>query len=116
LLSPEYWARKHQVPGADGVKLIELAVAVFPAAPLSVTGEPTALPPLAQPDALASGPHTKKLTVPVGLPPVALPLTVAESVFWPPSWIELLCGLELEVEDAWPTVKHSPLDPSLDAL
>jgi hypothetical protein len=43
------------------------------------TGEPTGVPPLAQLE--AEGPHTKKLTLPVGLPPVALPETVAESVF-----------------------------------
>ena len=72
----------------------DVAVAVFPAPALSATGVPTASPPLPHPDAAASGPHTKKLTVPVGLPPTELPVTVAESVLSAPSATDDACGTE----------------------
>jgi hypothetical protein len=39
---------------------------------------------------------------------------VAASVFWPRSVVEACCGVEAVVEDAWPTVKHSVLEPSLE--
>jgi hypothetical protein len=98
------------------VKLEEVAVAVLLAPAVTDTGTPTAVPPLAHPEALASGPQTEKLTVPVGLPPALLPVTVALSVSDPPSATDPLCGDELVVAAAWPTVKHSPLDPSLEAM
>lgn len=116
MLSPEYAALKHQVPVLVGVNDEDVAVAVPADAAVNDTGEPTAAPPLAQPVALANGPHTKKLTVPVGLPPALLPVTVAASVFCAAKLIDELCGLELVVVDPWPTMKHSPVEPSLEAL
>jgi hypothetical protein len=91
-----------------------VAVAVLPMPDVSAA-LPTAVPPDAHPEALANGPQAKKLTLPLGLPPVLFPLTVATSVFVPPSGIELLVGAEVVLVDALPTVKHSALDPSLDA-
>jgi hypothetical protein len=69
---------------------------------------------VAQPSALVSGPHAKKLTVPVGLPPPVVPLIVAVSVLFSPSAIDGLCGAELVEEESWGTVKHSALVPSLE--
>ena len=46
--------------------------------PLSVA-LPIELPPVAHPDDVSSGPQTEKLTVPAGVPPVELPVTVTES-------------------------------------
>jgi hypothetical protein len=84
-------------------------VAVFPLPGVSVTGCPTGEPwPAAHPAAPLNGPHTEKLTVPDGAPPAPFPVTVAESVFCPPSAIELFCGVEAVVEDPGVTVKHSP--------
>src|SRR5438270_438630 len=104
------------MPALGGMNVGDCAVAVFPEPGASATGSPTAWPPPAQPAALANGPHAKKLTVPVGLPPVALPVTVAESWFWLPSTIDPLCGEELIGADAAPTVKHSTDEPSLEPL
>jgi hypothetical protein len=98
------------------VKVLELAVAVLPVPGVSVTGLPTAIPPVAQPAALVSGPQTEKVTAPVGLPPVLLPVTVAASVFVAPSVIALLPGVEAVAADAVPTVKHSSPVPSLEAV
>jgi hypothetical protein len=72
------------VPTAVGVKAADVAVAVVLVAAVSDTAEPTAVLPLGQPLALLSGPQTKKLIVPVGLPPVAFPVTVAPSVLESP--------------------------------
>ena len=113
--SPEYTALKHHVPTAVGVKLADVAVAVLPAAAVTITGEPTALPPVAQPLALVSGPQTKKLTEPVGLPPVALPVTVAPSLLVPPSATPAEVGLVVVLVLAVVTVKHSVLLPSVEA-
>jgi hypothetical protein len=84
LASPEYTAWKHHVPADFGMNKAEVAVAVLPAPCATCTPAPTVVPPVAQPSALANGPQMKKLTVPVGLPPMGLPLTVAVSVFEPP--------------------------------
>jgi hypothetical protein len=59
-----------------GENVVDAAVAVLFAAALTGTGPPTVLPPLAQPEAPVSGPQAKNLTVPDGLPPVELPVTV----------------------------------------
>jgi hypothetical protein len=96
LVSPEYSARKHHVPAAVGVNVEELALAVAGRIPaLTGTGEPTALPPLAHPEALVSGPHTKKLTVPVGAPTSGSPVTVASSDTELPRVMLLVEGAEL---------------------
>jgi hypothetical protein len=81
-----------------------------------VTALPTAIPPVAQPAALVIGPQTEKVTVPVGLPPVPFPVTVAPSVFVAPSVIALLPGVEEVPADADATVKHSSPVPSLEAV
>jgi hypothetical protein len=80
LVSPEYSARKHHVPAAFGVNDGDVAMAPYPAPSVTATAEPTVVPP-EQPSALVRGPQAKKLTVPVGFPPAALPVTVALSVF-----------------------------------
>ena len=116
MLSPEYSARKHHVPTAEGVKPEDVAVAVLPAPAFTDTAVPTAVPPLAQPEALVNGPHTKKLTDPGGLPPALFPVTVALSVFGSPSVIAPFCGLELVAVDAFATVKHSVGEPSLELV
>jgi hypothetical protein len=103
------------VPTAAGVSDGEVAVAVFPVAAATVTGVPTAVPPLAQPLALVSGPQMKKLTVRVGLPPAALPVTVAWSVFEAPRAMVLDVGLLFVAGDAFATVKHSVVLPSEEA-
>ena len=62
---------------------------------------------MAHPDGDDSGPQTEKLTFPVGVPPVVLPVTAAESVVVSPSVIEVWAGVEVVVLLAWVTVKHS---------
>jgi hypothetical protein len=74
--------------------------------------EPSAVPPLVQP--VADGPHTKKLTLPVGLPNVAFPFTVALSVFEPPIVIVAFVGLLVMPSEVVVTVKHSLILPSLE--
>jgi hypothetical protein len=112
LVSPEYSARKHHMPAAFGVSVGEIAVAVFPAPGVTSTAGPTGVPPLGQPSALVKGPHAKKLTIPVGFPPVALPVTVAWSVFASPRMIGECVGVLTVVGLAAVTVKHSVLLPS----
>jgi hypothetical protein len=111
LVSPTYAARKHQVPTAAGVNDGEVAVT-----PVNGTEPPTAVPPVAQPPAVLKGPHSKKLTVPVGVGPPWLPLTVAWSVFEPPSGIVGEVGVLFVLELAGVAVKHSVLLPSADAV
>jgi hypothetical protein len=108
LVSPEYAARKHQVPEPVGRKAADVAIP-----PVTGTALPTWLPPVAQPLAPGSGPHAKKLTVPVGVTPVT-PVTVALSVFVLPSVMLDVVGVVVVVELAAFTVKHSVLLPSED--
>jgi hypothetical protein len=116
LPSPEYSARKQYVPAAEVVKTDEVAVAVFPGPGASVTAPPTAEPPLAQlgGGVVARGPQTKKVTVPVGLPPAGLPVTVAWSVSPAAKLVVRFVGVDLVLAVALPTVKHSPLEPPLE--
>jgi hypothetical protein len=65
---------------------------------------------------VALDPHSKKVTVPVGVPPIPFPVTVTLSVFEPPRAIEELCGEDFVDEEACPTVKHSPAEPSIDPV
>jgi hypothetical protein len=82
---------------------------------LTGTGDPRGDPPEPQLEAL--GPQTEKETVPPGAGPALLPVTVAESLTGaPPSVIELVEGPELVLLAVLPTVRHSPLEPSLEAL
>jgi hypothetical protein len=110
--SPEYSARKHQVPTAVAVNAGEVAVALFPDA-ATVTGAPTG-DPLEQPLAVVRGPQAKKLTVPPGGPPAALPVTVAWSVFEAPMVTVEEIGALVVPAFAGVTVKHSVLLPSDD--
>lgn len=109
--SPRYSARKHQVPTAVGVNAAEGAVAASPTG-VTVTGEPNAVPPLAQ--AVAAGPHQKKLTVPVGGPFVVSPVTVAVSVFESPRVIVPLASAPAVVElvRAWAGTRLNDRAPS----
>jgi hypothetical protein len=90
----------------------DVAVAVALAPAVSVVAEPTAVPELVQDE--AEGPHSKKDTVPAGLPPVVFPLTVTTSAFVFPSWMVLAEGWVAVVEFAAVTVKHSVGLPSED--
>jgi hypothetical protein len=47
-----------------------------------------------------SGPHAKKLTVPVGLPPPLVPVIVAASTFWAPNVTDPLCGADVVVDES----------------
>jgi hypothetical protein len=90
----------------------EVALAVFPLPAVTDT-VPRSVPPEAQLE--APGPQTEKSTEPVGVPPAALPVTVAVSVTVPaPSAIELVDGVELVLLLSCPTVKHSPVEPSVE--
>ena len=82
----------------------------------SVTGLPLSAAPSLEQVPVAIGPQTKKLTVPVGVPPAVLPETVAESVIESPSVIELCCGVVTVVDGALPTVKHSVMLESEEPL
>jgi hypothetical protein len=94
------------------VKSAEVAVAVLPAAAARPT-VPSAVPPLVQ--LVADGPQTKKLTEPVGLPPVAFPETTALSEIELPITIVVLEGAVVVEAGAFVTVKHSPALPSDEA-
>jgi hypothetical protein len=101
------------VPTAVGVKEAEVAPDVLELAPVRVTGEPTGLP-LVHGWVDVLGPHTVKVMVPAGAPPVALPVTVAASVTAPvgPTTIvpspEVLADCWAVVVDAAAvTLKHS---------
>ena len=89
----------------------EVAVARFPEPGATGTWLPTACPPLGQPEAPAMGPHTKKLTVPLGLPPAVLPVATALSVFPAAMVVVALVGVLTTDEVAVTTVKHSPAEP-----
>ncbi len=52
--------------------------------------------------------------VPVGLPPVVLPVTFTVSALLSLSATTAFCGLEIVVDVAGVTVKHSSILPSLD--
>jgi hypothetical protein len=95
-------------------KLAEAALAVLLVPAVSATGPPTALPPAEHPDGLVNGPQMKKLTVPDGLPPAALPVMATWSESPAARVVVCLAGVETMWAVAWPTVKHSVLEPSLD--
>jgi hypothetical protein len=93
------------VPGpSDGIKLADVAVAVLAEPAVSVTVPPTWLPPEEQ--GFVPLAHTRNFTVPVGLLPVGLPVTVTPSVSEPPTTIDP-DGVDFAVGVALPTVKHS---------
>jgi hypothetical protein len=98
------------------MKSAEVAVALSLGPDVTVTGVPTAAPPVAQPAALVSGPQTENVTVPPGVPATVLPASVTSSWLAVPTGILALTGLEDVPALAAVTVKHSSLVPSLDGL
>jgi hypothetical protein len=96
------------------LKVAEVAAAMLLDPAVSGTGPPTAVPPVAQPDAVVSGPQTEKLTVPDGLPPTALPVMVRRSESPAARVVVCLMGVETTWAVAGPTLKHSVLEPSLE--
>ena len=78
------------------------------------TGLPTGVPPLAQPEALVSGPHAEKLTVPVGLPAASLPVTTAWSWFPRTKFVVRRAGMETTPGAAMLTgVENEPVVPNV---
>ncbi len=76
------------MPTTDGVndgEVVALELSLLDET--KVTAAPTCVPPLHRAFE-AVGPHSKKLTVPLGAPPVVLPVTVAVSVTDPPRAME----------------------------
>jgi hypothetical protein len=97
------------VPIPVGVKLPEVAVDVIPVPGVNVTAVGATAAPLGHSAGPGSGPHTLKATVPVGAPPVALPVTVTESVAVPvgPITTEVGEAVVALVDVAGVTLKHS---------
>jgi hypothetical protein len=97
------------VPTEVGVKLPEVALEVSAVPGVRVTGVGGTEVPLGHNAGPGNGPHTVKATVPVGAPPVELPVTVTESVAEPvgPMTMEVCEAVVLLDEGAGVTVKHS---------
>jgi hypothetical protein len=97
------------VPTEVGVKVPEVALEVMPVPGLKVTGVGGTAVPLGHNAGPGKGPHTVNATPPVGAPPVALPVTVTESLAVPVGPMTSEPGEALVVVDegAAVTVKHS---------
>jgi hypothetical protein len=97
------------VPTEVGVKVPEVALEVMPVPGLNVTGVGGTSVPFGQSAGPGKGPHTVKATLPVGAPPVALPVTVTESVAVPvgPMMTEPGEAVVVLEEIAGVTVRHS---------
>jgi hypothetical protein len=98
------------VPVEVGVKVPEVALEVsVPVTGANVTDAGGTAVPLGHSAGPAKGPHTLKLTVPVGAPPAGLPVTVMASVAVPegPMTTEPGEAVVLLAEVAGVTVKHS---------
>jgi hypothetical protein len=89
-----------------------VAVAVEPDG-VGVTADPNAVPD-EHPEALVSGPHSKKVTDPVGAPAIELPVMVTLSVSVVPRVGLVVLGVLFVTVLAWVTLKHSRLLPSDD--
>jgi hypothetical protein len=83
------------MPGLVATNVGEVALAESPLDAVRGTALPTGLPFDGHPDAPLSGPQTKKLTVPVGLPPAPLPVTLAWSVSPAASVVTALVGVDV---------------------
>jgi hypothetical protein len=99
------------VPAAVGVNDVEVTLELSPLDIFKVIGAPSWVPPVHSVGE-AAGPHSKKVTVPVGAPPVALPVTVATSVTEPPRTMEPEPEADVDccvvvTEGAGVTLKHS---------
>ena len=99
------------MPADCGVKEPEVAEPVTLPAAVRET-PPRAVPPEEHPAELVSGPQTKKLTVPVGEPPVALPETTAVSVMEASRLMLPAAGVVCVEDGALVSVKHSFAPPS----
>jgi hypothetical protein len=101
-------APKHQVPTEVGVKASEVAVAVEPVPVAAFVLTKVSLVVHETPDEDRAW-HTRNATLPVGGPPVGLPVMVTESVAVPvgPMTTELGEAVVLLDEVAGVTVKHS---------
>jgi hypothetical protein len=90
------------------VKLPEVALEVIPVPGVNGTDVATGVP-LGHNAGPGNGPHTVKATLPVGAPPVGLPVTVTESVAMPlgPMTTEVGDAVVALDEVAAVTVKHS---------
>jgi hypothetical protein len=97
------------VPIEVGVKVPEVALEAIPVPGLKVTGVGGTAVPLGHSAGPGKGPHTVKATLPVGAPPVALPVTMTESVAVPVGPMTTDPGAAVVVleEIAGVTVKHS---------
>jgi hypothetical protein len=91
------------------VKVPEVALEVIPVPGFRPTGVGGTTEPPGHSAGPGKGPHTLKLTVPVGAPPVGLPVTVTESVAVPvgPMTSEVGKAVVTLDEVAGVTVKHS---------
>jgi hypothetical protein len=97
------------VPTEVGVKVPEVALELTPVSGVSVTGVGGTAVPLGHSAGPGNGPHTVKATVPLGAPPVGLPVTVTVSVAVPlgPMTVEVGEAVVVLDEVAAVTVKHS---------
>ena len=86
-----------------------MAPEVIPVPGVKLTGDGGTAVPLGHNAGPGKGPHTVKATVPVGAPPVALPVTVTESVAVPvgPMTTEVGEAVVALDEVAGVTLKHS---------
>jgi hypothetical protein len=102
-------AAKHQVPTEVGVNVPDVAPEVVAPVGTTVTGVGGTAVPLGHNAGPGKGPHTVKATVPSGGPPVALPVTVTESVLVPvgPMMMEFGEAVVVLDEGAGVTLKHS---------
>ncbi len=91
------------------MKVPEVALEVIPVPGFKLTGVGGTAVPDGHSAGPGKGPHTVKATVPVGAPPVALPVTVTESVAVPvgPMTTEAGEAVVLLDEVAGVTLKHS---------
>ena len=87
----------------------EVALEVIPVPGCKVTGVGGTAVPLGHSAGPGEGPHTVKATVPVGAPPVALPVTMTESEAVPvgPMTTEVGEAVVALDEVAGVTLKHS---------
>ena len=91
------------------MKVPEVALEVMPVPGFKLTGVGGTAVPLGHSAGPGEGPHTVKATVPVGAPPVELPVTVTASVAVPvgPMTTEVGEAVVALDEVAGVTLKHS---------
>ena len=101
------------MPTSGGVNVPDVALEVSPVAGVKVTDDGGTTAPLGHNAGTSTGPvpawHTVKATVPIGAPPVGLPVTVTASVAVPVGPMTTEPGAAVVVLDevAAVTLKHS---------